>query len=394
MNFIINRDELVEYNIKEDHRLIISTDNFMALVEAGQCFSDDLTLTFIKNGKPMIARTVSSDKFIDLEMVLSTMREETLRKNRKPPEAQSYRDLVVSYIENNEKKKREREEFEDFSNMSRRNLSETEMKRVMSPTIDSVDTFKSLSNRPKQQEIFKKPFSTLLLSNNKRAKVVGNCSQEELNQVSKILEDLENYEDDDDTQCKEDGSHNILENMIKIPIRLDSNCSQMSSEVPHHSTTSQNPANAQGENSNNNNHHASQSQLNNKKDQHFAFAASEFESSENNSKTNRSNENSSDECENVSRNGSIGFNIAEMNFPSEEILKEQEQELSKKTEALKCKNQPKLPFSKKQKMKIIKQFRRDFLGDIHSKKPEKSPPGNIADHTIFVPNSDSENDDE
>lgn len=237
MNFPICANELIHYDIKDEHRLIISTDNFMALLEAGQSLSDELTLVFTKNGKPLIASTTSKDKLVDIKMILSTIREETLKKNRKLPEAQSYRELVVSYIENREKKKRDRDEIVN----PRGNLSDTEMNRVCSPTIDS-DTLQNVSvGAPKKQQsqhnLQPVIANEIVLSNNKRVKVTGNCTQEDLNTVSSILEDLENFEPEDD-DVKMDKTQNESGDLIfgcldnlKFPHHRATSAKQVNSAV-------------------------------------------------------------------------------------------------------------------------------------------------------------------
>lgn len=360
MNFQICANELSNYDIQDEHRLIISTDNFMALLEAGQNFSDEMSLIFTKNGKPLIMKTVSKDKMVHIEMILSTIREETLKKTRKLPEAQSYRELVVSYIENREKKKRDQNETQNHRN----NLSDTEMNRVCSPAIDS-DTFNGgMSKRTNSKQNPQRKTSAeeveVVLSNNKRAKVTGNYTQEDLNSVSKILDDLENFDPDEDDEMQQ---NNVLGCMKNFKLPPAAAASEQRETVESRLSASQNPSSVDSRKS-----ASVQRAVDIAED-----AADDDVPMVNVERTNFASRTSDNEP-------TPRFHLADMNFPSEDLDQAEKSPV----------RQPTTRRTRNSKLAQLKEQRKQNAAKMKNifKGSQTAPDDNV----VLIPNSDSESD--
>lgn len=185
LHFKIDKSELVNYEVEGEHRLIVCAKDFSSFLEQAGMMSEELTLTFVKPGKPLIATAVANDGLLTLETAMSTLREETLKKQRKPPEIQSYRALMGSFIVNRK--------AADAEDVSLRDLSESEMNRVMSPKIESCGTSKNGTSHDNKRKIQEKLSSVVDEPPRKRKSTESqHASQQELLEVTNILAALQN----------------------------------------------------------------------------------------------------------------------------------------------------------------------------------------------------------
>lgn len=203
LKYKLDPAEFTSYDVAENSRLILSSQDFMSIVELAETSGHELKIIFTTNGKPLIASFEMED-VVKVQMVMSTMREETLKTMNKPTGATSYKALMGSYIE--------RRSLGDLTDQSSKQLSET----VMSPRIDS---FQAHSKNLKPATAVKRKSSELIasspaaavpsLGSSKKQKTSESLTQEEQQEVSKMLVDLENVADEDNPEEEED---EILEN--------------------------------------------------------------------------------------------------------------------------------------------------------------------------------------
>lgn len=202
LKYQLDPAEFTSYDIAQDTTtLILSSQDFLSIVELSEASGDELKITFTENGKPLIA-SFDMDASVKVQMVMSTMREETLKSMRKPPEATTYKALMGSYIES-----RRSAGKDDLA--EQRGISITGS--MLSPEIDSFQSNSrtkanapSKSNQNKRRSVeLPNPASedNLNISQPKRQKSNDDeLTQKENQEVSQILADLVDVLDVDDIE--------------------------------------------------------------------------------------------------------------------------------------------------------------------------------------------------
>lgn len=236
LKFKLDSTEFTSYEIANDSCLILSSVDLLSIVELAEHVKDEVKLIFTKNGKPLIASVLSGEGNVRIQLVMSTMREETLKTLRKPPLATSYKQIVNSYLET----RKSLHGSEDLE-VSIAELSDTEMQRAISPRVDSFGSHLASGSKlrnevsvpQKRKSVELTPFEDLVASNAeipesyeqlKKQKIDEIQSQEE-QEVSKILTDLENYNYEDEeieigNPPRNTSSLKMVEGMASIKFNL------------------------------------------------------------------------------------------------------------------------------------------------------------------------------
>lgn len=196
LKYQLDTAEFTSYDVLDNSRLIVSSHDFLSIVELSEASGDELRIVFTKNGKPLIASFEREDS-IKVQMVMSTMREETLKLLKQPAGATSYKALMGSYIEGR------RSHGNDCHELSINNLTES----VMSPRIDSFESnprSKIALTKRKSVEMTPAPQDDSEVHpdvvKSKKQKPNETLTQEEQQEVSQMLLDLAAHDgvDDDD----------------------------------------------------------------------------------------------------------------------------------------------------------------------------------------------------
>jgi hypothetical protein len=222
----IDKAELIEYQVENEHRLIVCAKDFSSFLEQAEAISEEFTLTFVKSGKPLLATAKSNDGLIIVEIAMSTLREETLRKTRKPPEIQTYRELMGSFIGNRNKVVQN-----DNDNLSLRDLSDSEMNRVMSPRVETcgISGINSVKTSSRQKSDSKRKSNENLdsidIDNSTVAKKRKSLEQNNEDQrVSHILAALQDSNlDFSDDEGNKDQTENNVQGLNQISINEEVN---------------------------------------------------------------------------------------------------------------------------------------------------------------------------
>lgn len=196
LKYQLDPAEFTSYDIAQDSTtLILSSQDFLSIVELSEVSGDELKITFTKNGRPLIA-SFEMDASVKVQMVMSTMREETLKTMRKPPGATTYKALMGSYIESRRSAGKD-DLVEQIVNITESMLSpqvgsfESNSRKKMNAPSDSNQ------NKRRSVELANPmPEDNLNVSQPKRRKS-HELSQRENQEVSQILADLVDVDDDD-----------------------------------------------------------------------------------------------------------------------------------------------------------------------------------------------------
>ena len=237
LKFNLDPAEFTTYDVVEDSKIIINFQDFLAIVELAEVSSTELKISFSENGKPMRV-SIESDACHKIEMILSTILEDTLQKLRNPLGASSYKQLMGSYIE---------------SRLSAHG-TDTEVQRAMNPRVESFGSHalrKTVSDNALRHH---KRKSTEMdadmpnidnatddrsIENGKKPRSEAVLSQKELEEVAQIMQQvshLGDVDDEDEALANElEPESDIFAGMedFRIPIRAASTIDATPSlEVP------------------------------------------------------------------------------------------------------------------------------------------------------------------
>lgn len=207
--------------------------DFLAVVELAEQTGDELKLVFTTNGKPMVA-SFETDASIKVQMILATIREESLKIRQ--PQVSSYKELMGRYIEG-------RKAVDEVAN-NPTNFSISELHRVFSPSVEtfagnlrskpSRSSAKRRSSETKEGEKYENDANLfvpdqLLLTKKKKPNEQVLSQQEEL-EVSKMLADLANADDDEEPYVDKSNILVNFERNIKVTLKSAAVESQSESE--------------------------------------------------------------------------------------------------------------------------------------------------------------------
>lgn len=236
LKFKLDPAEFTSYDVFKESCLILSSQDLLSIVDLAENVKDELKIVFTKNGKPFIASVLSSEGSARIQMAMSSLREETLNSIRKPPLATSYKQVVNSYLET-----RKSVHGSEYLEQSFAELSDTEMQRAISPKVGTFESNqasgsklrlekkrKSIEMLPLPDEDFDATNADIVSSfeQMKKQKIDVVQSQEEAQEVSQIMADLENmnYDDDDDVRNgnppRNTSSLNLLAGMEKMKFNI------------------------------------------------------------------------------------------------------------------------------------------------------------------------------
>lgn len=235
LNYQLDPAEFTSYDISQDKTtLILSSQDFLSIVELSEASGDELKITFTKNGKPLIA-SFEMDASVKVQMVMSTMREETLKTMRKPPSATTYKALMGSYIESRRSAGKD-DLLEQFVNVT---------ESMLSPQVGSFETNSrkktpSESNHNKRRSVESansEPEDNLNASQPKRRKsqCEDELTQKEYQEVSQVLADLVDDDDDFNGNAFENPPRNasklnLFDGLAEKNIRVKLDNTQISTE--------------------------------------------------------------------------------------------------------------------------------------------------------------------
>lgn len=198
LKYELDPTEFTSYDVIADTRLILSSHDFLSIVELAETSKDELKITFIKNGKPLICE-IGDQNSGQVRMVMTTMREDLLKASRKPPGATSYKELMGSYIS-----VRQNSETPEKS----RHISDTEMHRAMSPGVESFQPSSKISQslfRTNQSSVPKRKSTEMTDENRdnsissqsqndeppKKMRVGGNLTQADEDAISQMIDEAD-----------------------------------------------------------------------------------------------------------------------------------------------------------------------------------------------------------
>ncbi|CRL05912.1 CLUMA_CG018925, isoform A [Clunio marinus] len=210
LKYPLDPQEFTSYDVSETTRLIFSSQDFLSMVEFSESSNQELKLIFTKGGKPLIA-AFENELSYKVQMVLATIREESIKSLRKPAGATSYKELMGSYMET----RRSFHGIEDNHEKTRANATVTNS--CLSPFIESygsnakskegkISTCEHLRNNFKRknecsEDLFKNQENNADVANVKKQKTV--LSQKEQEEISQIEAIVENMDDDDEKVLEE-----------------------------------------------------------------------------------------------------------------------------------------------------------------------------------------------
>lgn len=196
LKFQLDKSEFTTYDVVQDTRLIINSQDFLSIIELAETTTNELKISFSDNGKPLVV-SIENDTCLKVELILATMKEDTLQKLRKPAKVTSYKELMGSYIE---------------SRISS-HVSDSEVNRNGSPR---VDTFGSSAvkksstepnlRKPKRKSIDMETDSSHMDTDvshvedngGKKAKSSHNLSVREQEEVADVMARFANYTEEDE----------------------------------------------------------------------------------------------------------------------------------------------------------------------------------------------------
>jgi Rad9 len=214
LKYQLDPDEFITYDVENDNRLIIFSKDFLPIIEIAEVSESDIQIAFTRNSDPVFVN-IMLDASVSLQVMLSSMQEDILKTRTNPPAQTSYKEIMDSYIQQHQKGK------ETAAANQVNAISDTEMKRIVDPTVSSFGNSghfsspKVTSTEPRQK---RKSFDmnesdvsvdrTLPNSSSadmapKKIKTNQHLSQKEQQEVSQLVMELENldYNEDEDFQC-------------------------------------------------------------------------------------------------------------------------------------------------------------------------------------------------
>jgi hypothetical protein len=246
LKYQLDPAEFISYDVLENSCLIVSSHDFLSVVELAEASGNELRIIFTKNGKPLIASFEREDS-IKVQMVISTMREETLKLLKQPAGATSYKALMGSYIEGRRSHGPGPERFELTDNLT---------ESAMSPRIDSFESnprskvyLKPLTVQAKaKRKSFEMttapeedPVIPTVITKTKKQKPNDTLTQEEQQEVSQMLVDIAavDLEEDNDmlfNPTRNTSSLNMFAGLAERKIKVQPRPTVNESEVPIAST--------------------------------------------------------------------------------------------------------------------------------------------------------------
>lgn len=215
LKYQLDPDEFLTYDVDTDQRLIVFSKDFLPLVEIAESTGSDIKIVFTENSSPIFV-TVAIDPNVNLEVVMSTMREDILKTTRNPPIQTSYKEVMDGYLQQHQKVK------DPNLTIQAKKISDAELHKIRSPSIGSfgsakvsegqVTTTTNPSPRLKRKsceimDIEEESDSSCVPSGaattSKKPKSNQTLSQREQEEVSQLMLDLENESfgaDDDDCE--------------------------------------------------------------------------------------------------------------------------------------------------------------------------------------------------
>lgn len=194
LNYKFESKEFIDYTVSEHTKLILSSKDFLSIIELADSSCGDLKIAFSKNGRP-ISIAVGTDPLIQVEMILSSLREDALKSVTKPPDASSYKELIGGYLEGHTANKQQLE--------SQEVLTDSSMLRAISPSVASYgkssDRFKRSTAKRKSTESAGE--ETNLKESGKKSRNNETLTQNEEREVSQIIEALSGLGSDEGDDC-------------------------------------------------------------------------------------------------------------------------------------------------------------------------------------------------
>lgn len=198
LNYKFEKKEFIEYDVSVDTKLIVLSKDFLSSIELADSSGGELKIAFSRNGRPLTV-TIGTDPVVKVEMVLASLREDTLKTLTKPPEASSYKELMGGYLDGHTSKN------QDDSDV----FTETSLIRAISPSVGSYgrfsDKFKRFSVKRRSSEFAKddavsviNAVSDLRLELPKKPRINETLTQNEEKEVSQIIQTLAGLEDDEE----------------------------------------------------------------------------------------------------------------------------------------------------------------------------------------------------
>lgn len=185
LKFPLCPTEFIEYHHdSEDALIIVSSKDFLSILEFAESSGDELKIVYATNGHPLTA-SVEKDSTFKIQLVMATIREETLRAMRKPAGVTSYRELMETRLSAGGVKS------------PIENVSTSEANKIISPL---VSTFQSTSCKNKESS--KRKNAELKTNNDEPLKKQKSnnviLSQKDQEEVSQVISDLLMNNDEDD----------------------------------------------------------------------------------------------------------------------------------------------------------------------------------------------------
>lgn len=234
LKFKLDPAEFTTYQIQQDSSLIFSAHDLTLIIDLAESFKEEVKIIFTKNSRPMIASLLSGEESARIELVMSTIREETLKSMKKLPLATSYKQVVNSYLET-----RKSIHGSEALKTTQDELSDSEMHRAISPRIDTFESnlasgsnLRAERSNPQKRKSIELPNDDFdatqdipEVEKSKKQKLDKVCSQLEEEEVSQILAGFENMDYEDDlvigNPLRDTSSLNVLAGMEKLKFNIN-----------------------------------------------------------------------------------------------------------------------------------------------------------------------------
>lgn len=211
LHYQLDPDEFITYDVEDDNRLIIFSKDFLPLLEIAEVSESDIQINFTHSSDPVFVN-VTLDQSVALQVMMSSMREDFLKDRTNPPAQTSYKEVMDSYIQQVQSGKKAVTESPPKS------ISDTEMKRIVDPSVGSFGTSgrssqkvvtaeSSARSKRKSTEMSEVSTNNAFAHSSdvsfKKPKPNQQLSQKEQEEVSQLVMDLESmdYDEDEDFEC-------------------------------------------------------------------------------------------------------------------------------------------------------------------------------------------------
>ena len=201
LKFPLYPGEFIDYEVSENALLIVSSKDFVSIVEFAESSGDEFKIIYTKSGEPMVA-SLEKESSIKLQMVMATLREDTLKNVKQPVGATSYRELMESRLS---------AESVKSPVQNAPSMTDTEVQKVISP---SVSTFQSAKNKDRNNGKNLNPAKRRSVEMNsddelesepmkKQRSDENNLSQKEQQEVSQVISALMLHDEEEDQPSPE-----------------------------------------------------------------------------------------------------------------------------------------------------------------------------------------------